>query len=70
MRDLFFYLFAAIDFFKLLIGINRFIEMSLKLVKMNEIKKNKVVQQAITMNTIVPESYYSNGAVLRCKQHL
>ena len=56
--------------FKLLIGINRFIEMSLKLVKMNEIKKNKWFQQAITMKTIIPESYNSNGAVLRCKQHL
>ena len=44
--------------------------MSLKLVKMNEIKKNKWFQQAITMKTIIPESYNSNGAVLRCKQHL
>ena len=64
----FIFLFIRGDWFLKLINI--FIEMSLKLVKMNEIKKNKWFQQAITMKTIIPESYNSNGAVLRCKQHL
>ena len=38
--------------------------------KFKNFQKNKWFRQAITMKTIIRESYNSNGAVLRCKQHL
>ena len=38
--------------------------------KFKNFQKIKWFHQAITMKTIIRESYNSNGAVLRCKQHL
>ena len=66
--DLLFLFFLGRLIFKLLIGINKSIEISLKLMKINEILKNKHFHLASAMNQLIlkvttkmEQYYYANN---------